>query len=73
MRVHEAATEKKLSTRRAPYAPKGRHFRSRAKDEFPFRPKFKMTYKELLAMPGLADKMSFPPKTDRNLGPRRDT
>jgi len=31
-----------------------------------------MTYKELLVMPGMADKLRFPPKSDRNLGPRKE-
>jgi len=37
-----------------------------------FRPKFRMTYKELLAMPGMADKLRFPPKYDRNLESRKE-
>jgi len=31
-----------------------------------------MTYKELLAMPGMADKLRFPLKSDRILGPRKE-
>jgi len=32
-----------------------------------------MTYKELLTIPGMADKLRFPSKIDRNLGPSKDT
>ena len=32
-----------------------------------------MTYKDLLSMPGMADKLRFPPKSDKNLGPRKET
>ena len=72
MRVHDVVTEKRLDTRRAPYVPRKSQPRSKAKDDLPLRPKFRMTYKELLAMPGMADKLRFPPKSDRNLGPRKE-
>ena len=73
MRVHKAATEKRSPTRRAPYASRRGQFKSRAKDDLPCRPKFKMTYKKLLTMPGMVDKLRSPLKTDRNLGPSKDT
>ncbi|XP_068461718.1 uncharacterized protein [Phaseolus vulgaris] len=31
-----------------------------------------MSYKELLAMPGMANQLRFPPKSDRNLGPCKE-
>ncbi|XP_068504652.1 uncharacterized protein [Phaseolus vulgaris] len=31
-----------------------------------------MTYKELLASPGMADKLRFPPKSDKNLGSHKE-
>jgi len=31
-----------------------------------------MSYKELLVMPGMADQLRFPPKSYRNLGPRKE-
>ena len=31
-----------------------------------------MSYKELLGMPRVMDKMKFPQKTDKNLGPQKD-
>ena len=72
MRVHEAVIRKRSDTYRAPYAPRKNQTRLRAKDELPFRPKFKMSYKELMAMPGMEDQLRFPPKSDRNLGPRKE-
>ena len=69
----EVSTEKRSPTRHTPYALKKRHIRSKAKGDLPFRHKFKMTYKEMLAIPGMTDKLRFPPKTDRNLGPSKDT
>jgi len=32
-----------------------------------------MTYKELLSMPRMEDMLRFPKKSDRNLGPRKET
>jgi len=32
-----------------------------------------MSYKELLTMPGMANKLRFPPKSDRNLGRHKQT
>ena len=72
MRVHEAVTEKKSDTRGAPYALRKSQPKSKAKDDLPFRPKFRMNYRELLAILGMADKMRFPPKFDRNFGPRKE-
>jgi len=72
MSVHEVVTEKRPDTRRAPYAPRKSQPGSKAKDDLPFRPKFRMTYKELLAMSGMADNPRFPPKFDRNLGPGKE-
>ena len=31
-----------------------------------------MTYKELLGMAGMAEKLRFPPKSDRNIGSRKE-
>ena len=67
LRVHEAVTEKRSDTRRAPYTPRKSQPRTKARDGLPFQPKFKMTYKELLAISGMADKIRFPSKYDRSL------
>jgi len=72
LKVHEAVTKKRSDVRRAPYAPKKGQTMTKARDDLPFRPKFKMTYKELLAMPGMIDKLRFPPKSDKNLGLRKE-
>jgi len=72
MRVHEAVTEKRSDTWRTPYAPRKSQPRTKARDDLPFRPKFRMAYKELLAMLRMADKLRFPSKSDRNLGPRKE-
>jgi len=68
MRVYEAAIGKRSDIWRAPYALRKNQTRSKAKDDLPFQPKFKMSYKELLAMPSMADHLRFPPKSNRNLG-----
>ena len=71
MRVHEAVTEKRSDTQRAPYAPRKSQLKSKEKN-LPFRPKFRMTYKELLDMSSMADKLRFPMKSVKNLGPRKE-
>jgi len=57
LRVHEVAIEKRSGARRAPYAPRKRQTRMKARDDLPFQPNL-----ELLGMPGMADKLRFPPK-----------
>jgi len=37
-----------------------------------FRPKFRISYKELITILGVAENLRFPQKTDRNLGSRKD-
>ena len=71
MRVHEAAMEKRSPTRHALYASKQR--RKKEKADLPFRHKFKMNYKELIAIPNVVDKLRFPSKTNKNLGPSKGT
>jgi len=73
MKVHEAAIEKRSSARSAPYESKKHQTRSRTKGNLPYRNMFKMNYKELITIPGEGDKLKFPPKTNRNLGPIKDT
>ena len=73
MRVHKTATEKKLSTRQTPYESKKNQSRSKSIDDLPYGPKFKVSYKELLAMPDIVSKLMFPPKTDKVLGPGKNT
>jgi len=72
LRLHEATTEKRSDARQTPYASRKSQPRTKARDDLPFRPKFRMTYKDLLGMPGMADKLRFPPKSNRNLGLRKE-
>ena len=72
LRVHEAVTEKRSDARRAPYTTRKNQPRTKTRDDLPFRPKFRMTYKELLGMLEMAEKLRFPPKSDRNLGSRKE-
>ena len=73
LRVHKAAIEKRSDERRASYIARKNQPRTKAKEDLPFRPRFRITYKELLSIPGMADKLRFPPKSDRNLGSRNET
>jgi len=73
MRVHETITKKKLSARWTPYESKKNQSRSKSIDDLPYGPKFKVSYKELLAMPDIVSKLMFPPKTDKVLGPGKNT
>lgn len=73
LRVHETATEKKSIARRMPYESKKNQPKSRSKDDLPFRPRFKLSYKELLVLPGIQEKLRPPPKTDKVLGPSNNT
>ena len=43
----------------------------KAKEEFWIRPKFQVSYKKLLGMPGVVEILRFSQKTDRNLGPQK--
>jgi len=43
------------------------------KEDLPCRHKFKMSHKELITIPDVADKLKFPPKSDKNLGPSKGT
>ena len=72
LRVHEAVIKKRSDARRTPFAPRKNQPRTKVRDDLPFRPKFQVTYKELLGMPGMAEKMRFPQKSDRNLGSRKE-
>ena len=73
MRIHEVATEKRSDARRAPYIARKNQPRTKKKEDMPFQPRFQMTYKELLSMSRMANKLRFPLKSDRNLGPRKET
>ena len=72
-RVHEVATEKRSPTRHVPYESKKHQTKARAKRDLPYRHKFKISLKELIAIPDVADKLKFPPKGDNNLGLSKGT
>jgi len=72
LRVHETTTEKK-PTQQKLYEPDGTQPRARSSTNLPSRSKFKMPYRELLAIPTIAEKLESPPKTEKVLGPRKNT
>jgi len=48
LRVHEVVAKKRSDARRAPYTARKNQPKTKAREDLPFRPKFQMTYKELL-------------------------
>ena len=46
--------------------------KTKAREGLATRLKFRVSYKELLSMPGIADKLKFPQKIDRFMGTQRD-
>ena len=73
MRVHEAMIEKKPLARQAPYEPRKHQTRARTREGAPTRHNFRIDLKELIVIPNVADKLKSPPKTDRRLGPSKET
>jgi len=69
MRVSETSTRKKEEAKHHPY--KKGEFMERGKDK-EFHLKFRVSYKELIGIPAVAEKLRFPQKADRNLGGRKD-
>ena len=69
MRFNETSAGKKAEARHHTYR-KG-EFKERGKEEV-FRPKFRISYKELIGIPAMAEKLRFPQKADKNLGERKD-
>jgi len=72
LRVNEATNEKMTDSRCAPYPNKKNVSKAKAREYLAFQPKFRMSYKVLLSIPGVVEKLKFPQKSDRNLGPRKD-
>ena len=73
MRVHEATTEKKAPGKKPPYEARKPQTRARTRENAPTRHNFRMNLKELIAIPNVADRLNSPPKTDKRLGPNKDT
>jgi len=69
MRVNETSAGKKVDARQHPYR-KG-EFKERGKKK-EVCPKFRISYKELIGIPVVAEKLRFPLKADINLGGRKD-
>jgi len=66
--VNETSAEKRTDSRYVPYVAKKDEPKVNAREKSTTQPKFCVSYKELLSMPGVADKLKFPKKKDRNLG-----
>jgi len=73
MRVHETTTEKKAPGKQPSYETRKPQTRARTKEGAPTRHSFRMDFKELIVIPNVADRLKPPPKTNRRLGPSKDT
>jgi len=69
MRVNETSVGKKPEPMQHPYQKGGSKERNMDEEA---RPKFRVSYKELIAIPVVAEKLRFPQKADENLGGRKD-
>jgi len=52
LRVNEITTEKKTKSRRAPYPTRKNMPKAKAREDLAFRPKFQISYKQLLSVHG---------------------
>ena len=66
-------TEKKASGKRSPYETRKPQTRARAKEGTPTRHNFRVELKKLIVIPNVADKLKSPLKTNKRLGPSKDT
>jgi len=72
MREHKATTEKKALGKQPPYETRKPQTRAQTKEGAPTRHSFRIDLKELTVVP-MTDRLKSPPKTDRRLGPNKDT
>ena len=72
LRENDTSTKKRTDSRYVPYVAKRDQPKTKAREGLATKPKFWVSYKELLSIPGVADKLRFPHKTDRSLGSWRD-
>jgi len=72
-RSNEASIGKRTNLRYVLYVSKKEEPEIRAREKTTIRPRFRVSCKELLSMPGVANKLKFPQKTNQFLGSRRDT
>jgi len=73
LRVHEATTEKKTLAKQQPYQPRKPQTRGRERENVPPRHAFVVELKDLIVIPNVAEKLKVPPKTDKRLGPNKNT
>jgi len=71
-RVNETSVEKRMDSRYIPYIAKRDEPKTKTREGSATKPKFRVSYKELLSMHGVADKLKFPQKIDWFLGSQRD-
>ena len=55
LRVNEAMNKKRTDARRAPYSARKTASKEKAREDLAFRSKFRMTYMELLSIPGVVE------------------
>ena len=72
MRVDEATTEKKASTKQQPYEPMKPHTKGRVREDVPLRHNFLVELKELIVVPNIAERLKMSAKIDKRLGPKKD-
>jgi len=58
--VNETMVEKRTNSRYMPYVAKRNEPKMKARKESVTRPQFRVSYKELLSMPEVMDKLKFP-------------
>jgi len=69
LRVNETSAEKRMESRYVPYPIRRKVPKAMARGELSCRPKFRVSCKELLGVPRVVEKLKFPQKTDKNVGP----
>jgi len=72
IRSNEAPIEKRTNSRYVLYVTKKDEPKTKVKEETTIRPRFRVSCKELLNMPGVTNKLKFPQRTDRFLGSQRE-
>jgi len=63
---------KRADLRYVPYVAKKNESKEKGKEETSTRPRFWVSCKELIGMPGVSKRLKFPLKTNRFLGSRKD-
>ena len=73
LQVYETSTKKRTNSRYVPYVAMKDESRGKASEEPQTRPKFRVSYKELLGMARVVDKLKFLEKMKQNLRSRKDS